>query len=613
MPRKERLLVTELPQLIALRGNNSELLFHDEADHRTFVGHLRQACERSGIRLHAFGLLPSQVYLLLSTDDKTTLARFSQYLGRVYVPYFNRRHGRSGVLWEGRYRSAGIEPAGYFLLCQKYIELRAQEAGSEVDPVWLSSAPAHLGMHRLDFLTPHPAWLALAPDDSGRQARYRQFLSVALGATFIHRVETCLRQNSVLANLNDCLALESRLQVPVRPRPAGRPRKHYPDRLEYWTRLEGVARQVMQGEDYREIRLPLLDESNEADDWAARLLSDGTMGCLQAIAEQHLTELPARLWYQGPMFRTHHLDGRQLEQFHQIGAEALGYDDVDIELEQLLLEHALLQRLKLLPWVELQINSLGTPRELARYRALLRQHFAPVLAGLDPLAQGSLASAPEVLLGGRLAGVPRELIETAPGIMNCLSSASLVRLERLTSALTQAGLPHSVRTDLFPHRPFYQQSFHEWQTAALEEHSVVCRGGRYDEMAARIIGRPVPACGFAFMVEPLLQLAEKARSQPLVTHVRRDIVILPAESHDIAFALQVGSMLRETFAFLAVENDLSTGGLAARQRRASGHGTRLLLTVSALDDRIEILEVAEQIRSGCRRESLISKLRLLLA
>ncbi|TDR73246.1 ATP phosphoribosyltransferase regulatory subunit [Paludibacterium purpuratum] len=613
MPRKERLLISELPQLLAFRGNNGEPLFHDEDDYRTFVGQLRQAVADPSIRLHAFALLPTQVYLLLTVADKAALARFTQYLGRVYVPYFNRRHGRSGVLWEGRYRNAGIEPASYFLLCQKYIELRALEAGSEIDPTLVCSGPCHLGQHRLDFLTPHATYLSLAPDDGGRQARYRHFLAQALGATLVHRVETCLRQNSVLGNLNFCLALENRLQVPVRARPSGRPRKHYPDRLEYWNRLEAVARQVLPAEDYREIRLPLLDEDAEEDDWAARLLSDGTMGCLQAIAEQHLTDMPARLWYQGPIFRTHHLDGRQLEQFHQIGAEALGFDDVDIELEQLLLEYTLLQRLKLMPLVELQINTLGTPRELARYRQMLRQHFESVLAPLDPMAQASLSSAPEVLLGGRLAGVPRELIDSAPGIMNCLSSASLVRFERLTAALTLAGLPHTVRTDLFPHRPYYQQSFHEWQTASLDELPVLCRGGRYDEVASRVIGRPTPACGFAFMVEPLLQLAEKARSQPALSGARLDIAILQEADGDVAGAMQLARMLREAFPLLAVGNDFTVGQRASRVRHALKAGARILLTVAEHGRRIELWDAEAQMRQDCTREALISKVRLILS
>ncbi|MBV8046743.1 MAG: ATP phosphoribosyltransferase regulatory subunit [Paludibacterium sp.] len=613
MPRKERLLVTELPQLLALRGNNGELLFRDEDDYRTFVGLLRQAAIDMPLRLHAFSLLPSQIYLLLTVTDKTVLARFIQYLGRQYVAYFNRRHGRSGVLWEGRYRNAGVEPASYFLLCQKYIELRALEAGDDVDPSLLSSGPAHLGQCRQDFLTPHATYQNLAAEDAGRQQRYRQFLSAALGATLVHRVESCLRQNVVLGNLNYCLELEQRLRVPVRPRPSGRPRKHYPDRLDYWNRLDAEARQVLLSEGYREIRLPLLDGDDEADDWAARLLSDGTMGCLRAIAAQHLTEMPARLWYQGPVFRNHHLDGGQLEQWHQIGAEALGFDDVDIELEQLLLEYALLQRLKLLPQVELEINTLGTPAELARYRQRLCQHFETVLAPLDPVARASLASAPEVLLGDRLPGVPRALIDSAPDMLHSLSDASLARFERLTAALARAGLPHTVRPDLFPHRPYYQHSFHEWSAPGLEDHPVLCRGGRYDEVATRVIGKATPACGFAFMVEPLLQLAEKARSQPVVSSARQDIAILQESEGDAAAGLLVASGLRDAFPLLAVVCDFGVGQRAWRLRHALKGGARIVLTVADQGRRIELWDVAAAHRQTCTREGLVSAIRLMLS
>lgn len=604
MPRKERLFVAGMPQLVAFKGNNNEIMFRDEDDARFFLSCLRNACARHVVRLHAFSLLQSQIFLLLTADDKAELARFIQFLGRSYVPWFNRRHGRSGVLWEGRYRSCSVEASNYFLLCQKYIELRA---GDQSGAPWNSSG-VYTGREALDFLTPHPLYLALAADAALRHSRYRQFLSVPLGSSFIYRIEECLRQNCVLGTLNYCLELENRLHVPVRPRSSGRPRKHYPDRLDYWLWFEQEASHCIKGFDYHEINLPLLDGgAGREGEWAAMLRSDGTMGCLNVIAEQHIEDLPARLWYQGPMFRTHHLGGQQVEQYHQIGAEALGLGDIDIELEHLLIQHELIQRLKLPAHLELQINTLGSPEELQAYRLVLRAHFAPLLSGLDPLARASLESAPEVLLGD-MPGVPEALRQSAPALAPFLSDASLARFDRLTSALSAAGVSYTHRVDLFPHRPYYQQTFYEWHSPHLEARPVVCRGGRYDEVASRIMGRPTPACGFAFMVEPMIQLAEKSRSNRRPGSQRFDITILCDGTDDAWPVLHLARELREAFPYLSVVNDFGRGRVSAKRKRALKGGARLILSLQEVG-RAELYDTTDHETVLCSLDETVSHVR----
>lgn len=604
MPRKERLFVAGMPQLIAFKGNNNEVMFHDEEDAEGFLAVLRTACARHAVKLHAFSLLPSQIFLLVSAEDKTELAHFIQHLGRGYVPWFNRRHGRSGVLWEGRYRSCGIEATSYFLLCQKYIE---QRAGDRRAAPWCSCA-AHLGEETLDFLTPHALYLALGPDPALRQARYSQFLTAPLGTSFVYRIEECLRQNCVLGPLNYCIELENRLHQPVRPRASGRPRKHYPDRIDYWLWFEHEATQSIKGFDYREINLPLFDGDTGRDgEWAALLRRDGTMGCLHAIAERHAADQPARLWYQGPMFRTHHLGGQQLEQYHQIGAEAFGLADIDIELEQLLIQHELIQRLKLPEHLDLQITTLGAPDELAAFRDALRAHFAPLLEGLDPLSRASLASTPEVMLGDTR-GVPPALRASAPTLMPFLSETSIRRFERLTAALTAAGVTFTPRVNLFPHRPYYQHTFYEWHAQQLGIHQVVCRGGRYDEVASGIMGHPTPACGFAFMVEPMIQLAEKTRSSRRPGNQRIDLLLL-SDSADKAWpALRLAEELRESFPYLSVVNDFGRGRLAAKRKRAEKSGARLVLSVPA-SDRVEMAEPGNDMPRICPLDEAVARVR----
>jgi histidyl-tRNA synthetase len=554
--------------MMALKGNNREALFCDADDYRFFLQCLGKACKQHPVRLHAHTLLERQIFLLLSAEDKTVLARFTQYLGRCYVPYFNRRHGRTGALWEGRYKSCSIEPDSYFLLCQKYMDSLAARDGL----LSWSSSPAYQGELPLGFLSPHPAYLELASDAVARHAAYRQFLALPLAASFVFRIEACLQQNCVLGTLNYCLKLEEQLLQPVRPRQSGRPRKHFPDRLQYWLWLEQEAQSAIEGLAYQEIRLPLL-ESPDAAGGEMVLRSEGTMGCLTAIADLKLADASARFWYQGPMFRTHHLTGHQVEQFHQIGAEAIGFPGLDIELEQLLLQHDLVQRLNLSSLTELQLNTLGSPEELERHRQCLRTYLVSACPDVLPRWQSILARCPETLLLEG-AGLPADLRANAPSIRQSLSDASLARFQHLSQALHAAGVPHVERPELFPHRPFYQHTFYEWQSTLLEASPVLCRGGRYDQLATRITGRTTRACGFAFMVEPLIQLAEKARSAPRVRRLHADILVC-SEAADSVAAMLLAQRLRTAFPYLSVINDYRR--LRSQRQR---HDARIVICVS---------------------------------
>ena len=59
----------------------------------------------------------------------TALAAMMKAANQRYTVHVNRRHGRSGGLWEGRYRAGVVDSERYFLVCQRYIELNPVRAG----------------------------------------------------------------------------------------------------------------------------------------------------------------------------------------------------------------------------------------------------------------------------------------------------------------------------------------------------------------------------------------------------------------------------------------------------------------------------------------------------
>lgn len=78
--------------------------------------------------------MTNHVHLLLTPEESDGVSRLLQSLGRYYVRYFNQTHGRSGTLWEGRYKSTLADSEKYFLTVSRYIELNPVRANMVEDP-----------------------------------------------------------------------------------------------------------------------------------------------------------------------------------------------------------------------------------------------------------------------------------------------------------------------------------------------------------------------------------------------------------------------------------------------------------------------------------------------
>ena len=129
MPRKPRFFVPGVPVHIVQRGNNRQAIFFEEIDYEVYLSLLMEAIDRYGCEVHAYVLMTNHTHILATPSEKISLGRMIQYVGRHYVPYINRKYGRSGTLWEGRFKAAMIETSAYLLACYRYIELNPVRAG----------------------------------------------------------------------------------------------------------------------------------------------------------------------------------------------------------------------------------------------------------------------------------------------------------------------------------------------------------------------------------------------------------------------------------------------------------------------------------------------------
>jgi len=179
MARLPRLTLPGLPHYVIQRGNNLQPIFMDGQDYVCMKELLRDMARRCGVVLHAFILLPNQVHLLLTPETAESLPQFMQSVGRTYVRTFNNRHGRSGTLWEGRYRATVLEAQAWLLPAMVVLESQAVEqglVGRAVDYAW-SSARHNAGLQVDGTLRLHAAYWSLGDTPFSREAAYAHLLS----------------------------------------------------------------------------------------------------------------------------------------------------------------------------------------------------------------------------------------------------------------------------------------------------------------------------------------------------------------------------------------------------------------------------------------------------
>ena len=179
MPRPPRLDLPGIPQHVVQRGVDRRPCFVLEGHHLQYLRHLLELAEKFGCEVHAYVLMSNHVHLLATPSERGGIGRLMQALGRRYVGFFNSDMGRTGTLWEGRFKSCLVDSEAYVLRCYRYIELNPVRAGIKVDPGsfrW-SSFPSN-GLGKSDPLVrPHPAYQALGETAKGRVEAYRAFVA----------------------------------------------------------------------------------------------------------------------------------------------------------------------------------------------------------------------------------------------------------------------------------------------------------------------------------------------------------------------------------------------------------------------------------------------------
>ena len=214
-----------------------------------------------------------------------------------------------------------------------------------------------------------------------------------------------------------------------------------------------------------------------------------------------------RLYYMGPMFRHERPQRGRYRQFHQIGAEVLGFQGPEIDAEVILLAHDLWKAIGL-KGVRLELNSLGQPPERLAHRTALIAHLENHLDVLDEDAKRRLYSNPLRILDTKNPAM-KEVVEAAPKLLDFLGEASLAHFNAVKQILDANGVSYALNPRLVRGMDYYNLTVFEFITDQLGSQGTVCGGGRYDYLIEQVGGKPAPAVGWALGVERVLALLEE--------------------------------------------------------------------------------------------------------
>ena len=367
-----------------------------------------------------------------------------------------------------------------------------------------------------------------------------------------------------------------------------------PDEAALWQDVERVARQIFHRFGYREIRVPILENTGlfarsigETTDIVEKemysfvdrngksltMRPEGTASVLRAFIEHNLhAERPVqKLYTMGPMFRHERPQKGRLRQFHQMSVEALGADQPEIDAEIIAMASMLISELGL--DVSLEINSLGCPKCRPNFNQALLDFLAQSKDSLCPDCERRRYKNPLRVLDCKNKNCQEHYVN-APSILDHLCPECAAHFRTVELCLNALDIKYKVNSFMVRGLDYYTRTTFELLTNDLGAQGAVGAGGRYDGLVKQLGGPALPGIGFAMGLERLtLLLAEQQKkvSKPVDVF----IATLGSVAQEKGF-LMAHSMRQQG---LSVVMDYAGRSLKSQMKQADRHNSRFVLII----------------------------------
>ena len=370
-----------------------------------------------------------------------------------------------------------------------------------------------------------------------------------------------------------------------------------PGETNIWQMVESVLRRVVNSYGFAEIRMPIVESTalfkrsiGEVTDIVEKemytfddrngdsltLRPEGTASCIRA-ANQHglLYNQEQRLWYMGPMFRHERPQKGRYRQFHQFGLEAFGIATPDIDAEIIMLTARLWRELGIKDVVTLELNSLGSNEERAKYRDALVDYLTEREDQLDEDSKRRMLTNPLRVLDSKNPAVQAALVD-APKLSDYFGEETQAHFDSLCARLDAAGINYVLNERLVRGLDYYNRTVFEWVTDSLGAQGTICAGGRYDGLVEQLGGKATPGFGFALGIERLVLMLTALEQ---VNNIRGQVdayVIILGEQAEVA-AAELAEKWRDQVPNSRIQCHCGGGNMKKQMKRADKSGAQIAL------------------------------------
>ncbi|CAL4322079.1 Histidine--tRNA ligase [Buchnera aphidicola (Eriosoma lanigerum)] len=368
-----------------------------------------------------------------------------------------------------------------------------------------------------------------------------------------------------------------------------------PNDLFLFNKIQTILQKILNNYCYSEIRMPILEKTelfkktigDNTDiiekemysflDHGGRSITlrpEGTVGCVRACIEHSLLyHKIQRLWYIGPMFRYERPQNGRYRQFYQLGVETFGLDGPESDVELIMIAIRWWKKLGILPYLKLEINSIGSLQSRLVYKKELIQFLDKHKSLLDINSRNKIISNPFRILDDKNQNI-QHLLQKAPKLYNYLDEKSSIYFDNLCQLLNKMKIEYYINHFLVRGLDYYNDTVFEWTTTKLGSENTVCAGGRYDLLVQYIGGNLIPAVGLAVGMERLILLFKNIYHN-IQQSSSVDINIL--FSNHILKSIQLSEEIRNIFPKLKIMINYSGGSIKKQLDKAYKSSVKIIL------------------------------------
>jgi histidyl-tRNA synthetase len=375
--------------------------------------------------------------------------------------------------------------------------------------------------------------------------------------------------------------------------------EYFPPRSQYFELVRETLIQSARNSGYSLMELPVFEDTElfkrgvgESTDVVSKemytfedrggrsitLRPEGTAGVMRSVIENNLDKLslPVKVWYSGAFFRAERPQAGRYRQFYQVGIEAIGLNDPEIDFEVIAVADRAFKKLGLKSY-RLEITSLGDAQSRASHRKDLVAYISKL--NLDEATVARAALNPLRLFDDKRAEI-QEAMKGAPLLLDYLSAESAQSFAKVQELLTAAKIEFTINPRMVRGLDYYTGTTFEFVSDKLGAQSGIGGGGRYDGLMAELGGSDLSGIGFGLGVDRVLLACEaEGIFDTSMNKLDLDLFLIALSSNEKAFVSNLVNLLREN----GIACDMAYGDRALKgaMKSADKSGARFSAVIGA--------------------------------